>query len=165
MTVDPSPRPRDDALQPPAGMRGEAGWLLRVVRDQRVAFLAVGATNTAIGLFWFTVFQLTIGQVLGYLVVLTLAHVASVLCAFVLYRRIVFKVRGHVWRDLARFESVYLVSLAVNFVLLPLLVEVVGFEVLPAQFLIVGVTTVVSYVGHKYFSFRRPRATAPAGDR
>jgi len=34
-------------VAPPVGMSGPPGWLLRVVRDQRVAFLVVGAINTA----------------------------------------------------------------------------------------------------------------------
>lgn len=148
-----------EAVAPPAGMSGERGPLLRLALDQRVAFLVIGILNTAIGAGWFTLFHLILGGIVHYLVVLVMAHVASVLCAFVLYRRIVFRVRGHVWSDLGRFELVYLGALAVNFSLLPLFVEVGGLEVLPAQFLIVGVTAVVSFFGHKHFSFRR---SAPA---
>ena len=51
--------------------------------------------------------------------VLLCAHVASVLCAFVLYRTFVFRVHGHVLRDLARFEVVNLTSLGVNAVRFP----------------------------------------------
>ena len=47
-----------------------------------------------------------------------------------LYRRFVFRVRGHVWRDLGRFELVNLGALAVNAALLPVFVEVFGFPVL-----------------------------------
>jgi putative flippase GtrA len=137
-------------------MSGAPGPLLRIAGDYRVAFLAVGVVNTAVGLGWFTFFQVTLGRAVHYLVVLLMAHVASVLCAFVLYRRIVFRVRGHVWRDLARFELVYLGGLAVNFVLLLLLVEIAGFPVLPTQFLIVGVTALITFFGHRSFSFRRP---------
>ncbi len=83
------------------------------------------------------------------------AHVVSVLVAFVLYRFVVFRVRGHVLSDLWRFETVYLSALAVNFVLLPLLVEIASLPVLLAQALIVFVTSVMSWVGHKHYSFRR----------
>ena len=146
---------------PPGGMSGPPGWLLRVVRDQRVAFLTVGAINTVVGYLCFAAFLVLLGQGLRpvppsrYLAALLCAHVVSVLIAFVLYRFVVFRVRGHVLSDLWRFETVYLSALAVNFVLLPGLVEIAHLPVLLAQALIVLVTSVMSWVGHKHYSFRR----------
>ncbi|WAB81876.1 GtrA family protein [Microcella daejeonensis] len=148
----------DGGQQPPpssAGMSGPPGPLLRFVRDERVAFLIVGAANTAIGFLWFTLFLYTVGPFWGYMSALVLSHIAAVLCAFVLYRRFVFRVRGNTLRDLMRFESVYLVALAINAMLLPVLVEFAGVPPLLAQALIVFVTTLVSYFGHRNFSFRR----------
>ena len=140
-------------------MTGPPGLLLRVVRDQRAAFLLVGALNTVIGIGWFAVFLVTVGQLWGrpwgYLAALACSHVLSVLCAFVLYRFVVFRVRGHVLADLWRFETVYLAALAVNAVLLPVLVEIAHLPVLLAQALIVVVTSVMSWVGHKHYTFRR----------
>ena len=141
------------------GMTGPDGPLLRLIKDRRVAFLVVGVINTVVGFSWFAIFELTVGRLWGYMATLLFAHVASVLCAFVLYRRFVFRVRGHVWLDLARFESIYLVSLGINAVLLPLLVEVGGLVPIVAQALIVFVTTLVSYVGHSRFSFRRKKVS------
>jgi putative flippase GtrA len=136
-------------------MSGPPGWLLRVVRDQRVAFIAVGAMNTIFGYLCFAAFLVTVGRRWHYLGALACAHVVSVLFAFVLYRFLVFRVRGHVLADLWRFETVYLAALAVNFVLLPLLVELVHLPVLVAQALIVLVTALMSWMGHKNYSFRR----------
>ena len=140
---------------PPGGMSGPPGWLLRVVRDQRVAFLLVGGVNTVVGFLCFAGFLLLLGQ-RRYLVVLVCAHVVSVLIAFVLYRFVVFRVRGHVLADLWRFETVYLSALAINLVLLPVLVEIARLPVLLAQALIMLVTSAMSWVGHKNYSFRRP---------
>ena len=139
---------------PSGGMPGPPGWLLRVVRDQRVAFLAVGAINTVVGYLCFAAFLVLVGQ-RRYLVALVCAHVVAVLIAFVLYRFVVFRVRGHVLADLWRFETVYLSALAVNFVLLPVLVEIAHLRVLLAQALVVFVTSMMSWVGHKHYSFRR----------
>lgn len=135
--------------------------MLRIVKDYRVAFLIVGTANTVIGFLWFALFDVTVGRWIGeygYFVTLGCAHVMSVLCAFVLYRRFVFRVRGHIWRDLARFETVYLVALGVNAVLLALLVSFVHMQPLLAQALIVFATTLISFFGHRDFSFRRPTA-------
>jgi len=139
---------------PPAGMSGPPGWFLRVVRDQRVAFLIVGGINTAVGFLCFAGFLALLGKQ-RYLWALAGAHIVAVLIAFVLYRFVVFRVRGHVLADLWRFETVYLSALAVNFVVLPALVELVHLPVLLAQALITLVTALMSWIGHKNFSFRR----------
>lgn len=141
-------------------MRGDLGPLFQLVRDQRVAFVIVGVINTGVGMAWFVLFQLTIGTHIGYMASLVVAHVASVLCAFVLYRRFVFRVREHVLLDLARFEVVNLTALGINLVTLPFCVEVLKISPIPAQLLVTSVTMVVSYVGHRGFSFRR-RPTVP----
>lgn len=140
---------------PAGGMAGPPGLLLRVVRDQRLAFLVVGAVNTVVGFSCFAGFLVLLGQ-RRYLVALLCAHVVSVLIAFVLYRFAVFRVRGHVLADLWRFETVYLSALAVNVVLLPGLVEIAQLPVLLAQAIIVLITSLMSWVGHKNYSFRRP---------
>jgi putative flippase GtrA len=145
----------------PIGMRGPDGPLLRIVKDRRVAFVIVGGVNTVVGLAWFALFDVTIGRHAGYMYTLGAAHVASVLCAFVLYRRFVFRVRGHMWLDLGRFEVVNLTSLGINAVLLPILVEVFHLAPLVAQVLITFVTMVVSYIGHRDFSFRRRHVAPP----
>lgn len=153
----------------PAGMAGAPGLMLRLVKDYRIAFLIIGTANTLIGFLWFALFDAlfhgirwhaTFGSYtlrLDYLLTLLCAHVLSVLCAFVLYRRFVFRVRGHLWIDLGRFEMVYLVSLGVNAVLLTVLAGVLHMQPLLAQAIIVLVTTMISFFGHRDFSFRRQR--------
>lgn len=141
---------------------GAPGLLLRLIRDQRVAFFIVGVTNTIVGFALFVGFDLTLGRwvdtragtVWGSLATLLASHILGVLWAFILYRRFVFRVRGHVWRDLARFETVYLTALGINTVTLPLLVQL-GTNRIVAQAIITLVLTVLSYFGHRHFSFRR----------
>ena len=150
----------DDAeVHPPAGMTGAPGPLFRLIGDQRVAFLIVGGMNTAIGTAWFVAFLWLFPHgAIGYLGALACAHLAAVLCAFVLYRKFVFRVTGHVLRDLARFELVNLSTLSFNFAALPLLVEVLGWPVLLSQLFITGATVVYTWFAHRGFSFRRSRA-------
>ncbi|OBK43299.1 GtrA family protein [Mycobacterium kubicae] len=145
----------------PAGS-APAGPLIRLIRDQRVAFLAVGVINTFVGFAFFIIASNTAGHVTdqrfgklaGSLTTLAIAHVLGVLFAFVMHRYFVFRVRGHVVRDIVRFESVYLTGLLINAVTLPALVEV-GLHRIPAQALILAASTVLSYFGHKHFTFRR----------
>lgn len=146
----------DEQIRPPAGMSGAPGLLFKLVRDQRIAFLIVGGMNTAIGAVWFTLFLWLFPRgPVGYLGALLCAHIAAVLCAFVLHRKFVFRVTGHVLRDLGRFELVNLSTLGFNLAMLPVLVELFGWPPLTAQFAIAGVTVVYSWFAHRGFSFRR----------
>ncbi len=150
----------DDAqIRPPAGMTGVPGPLFRLIRDQRIAFLIVGGMNTTLGTLWYVLFLWLFPHgAVGYLGALACAHVAAVLCAFVLYRRFVFRVTGHVLRDLTRFELVNLSTLCFNFAALPLLVEVFGWPPLPSQLVITGATVIYAWFAHRGFSFRRSPA-------
>lgn len=143
------------------------GPLIRLVRNQRVAFLMVGAINTVVGFAIFVMCSETVGhfvdhrfgRVAGSLVTLGISHVLAVVFAFVMHRTFVFRVRGHVLRDLVRFESVYLTALGINAVALPSLVEL-GLPRILAQAIIIAATTLLSYFGHRHFSFRRTAADA-----
>lgn len=131
--------------------------LTRVLADQRVGFLIVGATNTLVGFATFSALTLWVFRDvrLGYLLSLGISYAIGISLAFVLYRRFVFKVRGNFVRDFARFTSVYLVAIAVNAASLPLLVEVLTVPPLIAQAVILLATTLLSFFGHQRFSFKR----------
>lgn len=143
------------------------GLLIRLFHDQRVAFLMVGAINIVVGFAIFIACSQSVGHLVEHrfgkvgaaLVTVGIAHVLGVLFAFMMYRRFVFRVRGHVLRDLVRFWSIYLTTGGINFVTLPVLVEL-GLQRIPAQAIIVAATTLLSYFGHRHFSFRRGAADA-----
>lgn len=130
----------------------------RLINDQRVRFLAVGGFNTALGYLLFVLFDHFVFADIpfGYLLSLGASYAIAIGVAFVLYRRIVYKVTGHVIRDFARFVGVYIVAIGINASALPLLVEVVGIPAFIAQAIMLIVTTLLSFFGHKNVSFRRP---------
>ena len=132
-----------------------------LMADERVRFIIIGGVNTVVGYAIFAVLQITVGHVIGYLGSLYASYVLGVTLAFVLHRRFTFRTQGtgNTLIDFLRFASVYIVSLAINTLVLPLLVELGGLEPLVAQAITVVVTTLVSYFGHKYFSFRRAKTS------
>jgi len=135
-------------------------WVRRLLGDQRVRFLLIGGVNTALGYLFFVIVHLTVGHVIGDLLTLYTSYIPATIIAFVLHRHFTYRVTGtgNVVIDFFRFQSVYVVSLIINSVALVLLVEFAHLPTLLAQALIVVVTTLVSYFGHKFFSFRRPAA-------
>lgn len=133
----------------------------RALSDDRVRFLIIGGVNTVVGYGLFVLVQLLVGSSISYFGSLLVAHAGASILAFTLYRLWVFRVQGRVVGDFLRFQLVYVVPLIANLLALPLLVEVAGLNVYLAQALIVIVSSVVSYVGHKFFSFRRrPQPTS-----
>ena len=134
-----------------------SGLIGGLLGDERVRFILVGGFNTAFGYGLFVLFELLLGPRVSYFVSLYGSFIIATVVAFFLHRNVTYRVRGtgNVLIDFLRFMSVYLLSLGINSIALPLLVEVFGVRVLPAQALIVIVTTLVSYFGHKFFSFRR----------
>lgn len=122
---------------------------------EHVRFLAIGGFNTVFGLLFFYVIQYLFGKNVGYLGSLYISFAVVTIVSFTLYRVIVFKVNGHLFSDFYRFLLVYLFPLGLNTIALPLLVTFLELNVYLAQTLFVAISTVVSYLGHKYFSFRR----------
>jgi putative flippase GtrA len=147
---------------PPAGMSGGAGPLMRLVKNQGLAFLLVGGFNTALGTAWFIVWQLAVGDRLGYHFAIVAGYLCNVLCAFAMYRYLVFRVRGHLLRDLWRFVVVNFGAFAINMALMTLAVSVFGFPPIPAQIVITAVTATASFFGYRDFSFSRKKRSGSA---
>ena len=131
----------------------------RILRDERVRFVLVGGLNTTVGYSFFVAIQFFVGQYTSYLVSLYGSYFLATLIAFPIHRRFTFRVEGKesLFIDFIRFQSVNLIALAVNTITLPLLVEFAHFIPIVAQAVIVVVTTLISYFGHKFFTFRRAR--------
>ena len=145
----------------PPGVSGPPGWLLKVVRDKRLAFLMVGGVNTVVGTLWYWLFWFLLKDVserFGHYIALVPSYIMSILCAFFLYRTVVFRVKGHLLRDLLRFSSVYVTTFILNIPLMALMTDVLHISPMWAQVLNVAVMTVTSYVFHSRFSFKRTDA-------
>jgi putative flippase GtrA len=148
--------------QPAVDESGEPGLLLRLVRDQRVAFLLVGGVNTAISLVLFLILSQFVSMWGGDGALLAAQSIA-IPCAFAMHRRFVFRVHGHLLRDLGRFALVNVIPISVNVAVLPVLTKGFGVPVFAAQLAFTMVWVVCSYFLHRGFSFRRstPESKSP----
>ncbi|WP_327147425.1 GtrA family protein [Nocardia sp. NBC_01329] len=134
----------------------DPGPLLRLVRRQELAFAVVGAVNTAMGIGLTVGWMWVLGVSVPPSVAVAAAYTTGVGIAFVLHRRLVFRVRGRVLRDFVGFLAVNSGGLVANALLLELAVTVLGFPRAPAAVVVMGAVAVGSYFGHRYISFRRP---------
>ena len=123
-------------------------------RREQLLYLLVGGWNTVFGYGFWALLQYLLGPYLHYLIVVLLAWPVAVLNAYLGYRLIVFRSRGSVLGELPRFSLVYLATLIVNLMLLPVALKVLPFNIYGVQAFLTGGVVVSSYLGHKYFTFR-----------
>lgn len=130
----------------------------KIIMDEKFRFLMVGGFNTFFGFLIFSGLTLSLKTVPhGYMIGLIVSQITSNFVAFYLHRKVTFRVQGQFVKDLVRFTMINAVSYAINLVALPLLVNVGHIDPISGQFLILIVTTIISFVGHKFFSFRRAK--------
>ncbi|WP_459545422.1 GtrA family protein [Nocardia sp. X0981] len=140
----------------PAVVSTDPGPLLRVVRRQELAFAVVGLVNTLMGTGLTVIWLALLGAAVPPSAGVAAAYVSGIGIAFFLHRRLVFRVRGRVFRDFTGFAAVNCGGLFANALLLELAVTVLGFPRAPAAVVTMGTVAAGSYVGHRYVSFRRP---------
>jgi putative flippase GtrA len=122
-------------------------------RREQLLYLVVGGWNTVFGYAVWALLQFMLGNHLHYLVVLVLAWPIAVLNAYLGYRYVVFRSRGPILRELPRFSLVYVAALIVGLVALPVLLNVLPFNIYVVQALLTVIVVVGGYLSHRYFSF------------
>jgi len=126
-------------------------------------YLVVGIWNTAFGYATFALFTALLDRYIpaSYLAASLIASVLNITVSFLGYKWFVFKTRGNYLREWARCLVVYSGSIALGLVLLPptvFLVEYLTGNPRAAPYiagaLLMGVQVILSFLGHKTFSFR-----------
>ena len=92
---------------------------------------------------------------LHYMVTVIIANIVAITNAYICYKFLVFKTRGNYLKEYLRFYVVYGGSMILGLTLLPLFVELLRLHPVVAQTIIIPIGIIVSYLGHKHFSFRR----------
>jgi putative flippase GtrA len=131
-------------------------------RREQILYLLVGGWNTLFGYAVWALLYYLLRPYLHYLVIQVISWPIPVGVAYILYRRIVFRSGGSMWRELPRFSLVYLAGLALALIVLPILVRLLPVNLYVIQALFTAVVIVLTYLGHKYFSFRVGRGEPAA---
>lgn len=120
--------------------------------NQSLKFIIVGILNTIVGFAAYAAFIHFMHD--NYLQALIFSHVVGVLHSYVWNNKWTFQQKGYDAKSAMKFISVYAVTFLVNLFLLTLLVDTIGMNKLIAQAMALFLTTVVSFFGHKFWSFR-----------
>src|SRR5215218_8647709 len=139
---------------PNASLFGPGGLVRRGWEDRKIRYLVAGGVSAVVYYSAFSAGWLLFGGYLNYLVLTLIASVGSAIATYPLYRIHVFRTAGPWVTGFLKFYSVILGSLFYAFAGLPLLIEVVGLNVLVAQAIIVVTTPLINYQVHRFWAFR-----------
>ena len=139
--------------------RGSLNEEMAFLKNEKIRYLLVGGYNTAFGYILFVLLLMLFKGRIHYLIVLVISHVISVTNAYLAYKFLVFKTQGYWLHEFGKFNTVYLGVLAINLVALPAMVELLAIRPAIGQAWFVVITVIVSYLGHKHFSFKGRNAS------
>ena len=122
-----------------------------ITADQRIRFLITGVINTAVG---YGTFAAAVFCGFHYIA----AHVASTVvgttCSYFLNKYFTFRQYRKSLAELCRFVMVYVFSFFFGVAALYVMVSMLSLNVYFAGMLKLVFTVIISWFGHKYFSFR-----------
>src|SRR5512138_3420186 len=131
---------------------------------QAFRYLLVGAWNTLFGYATYAGFTAILATHLrhGYVLASLFSSLLNITVAFLGYKWFVFKTKGNYLHEWMRCVGVYSGSMIIGLILLPVLVYLIrrytvyhiGAPYI-AGALLTGISVVMSFFGHKYFSFRK----------
>ncbi len=121
--------------------------------NQKIRFLLVGGFNTVLAYAIFALLFALIG--LPYLLALIVQYFITVNVSILTMRYYVFRSEGDFWSEYCKAWSVYILMFLFNSVALSFLVEICHINELYAQAIYLIVSTILTYLLHKYFSFLR----------
>jgi len=128
--------------------------VLKTLENPRFRYLLAGAWNTAFGYLCGVSMYYLFGDWMGVLIVAILSNILAISMSFLTHKVFVFKTKGNWIREYLRAYLVYGLSAIVGILLLMIFVELLDIKFWLAQALVILLTVIISYIGHKKFTFK-----------
>ena len=129
----------------------EAIWFAKL--PQKVRFLLVGGFNTvAAYLIFLSLYFLTGNR---YVVSVVLQYIISINISIVTMRYYVFRSHGNFTAEYLKAGMVYVYMLGFNLLWLYVFIDLLEINALISQAAYLTVSTAMTYIFHKYFSFKK----------
>ena len=123
----------------------------KVFSYQGIRFLFVGGLNTIVG---YGVYALLVYLNVNYLLANTISTVIGVAHSYLWNRFFTFKSKQKAIKEITKFVSVYIISYLIGMCTLYLFKDKLNISAYIAGLINLIITTLISYFGHKYISFR-----------
>ncbi len=130
--------------------------MIKVLENRELRFLLVGGFNTVSGYLITNMCFFLLVPITGLIAVLVVTNVLNVTISFLTYKFFVFRTTAPWFREYLKFYGVSSVPIILSFVILPLLIDGLKLNPYFAIAVFTVFTVIMSYLGHKYVSFRKP---------
>lgn len=122
-----------------------------LIADQRIRFLISGGVNTIVG---YGTFAILIHIGVFYLIANIASTIAGMTSSYILNKFFTFKQMERSYSELVRFITVYITSFLLGNIILYLFVGIMKLNPYVIGIVNLIFTTLISWFGHKYYSFR-----------
>lgn len=126
---------------------------MKYISQEKIKYLIAGGWNTVVGFGSFVFLYFLLKNSLHYIFILMISQVIGITNAYVSYKFFVFKTKGNYIKEYLRFYVVYGFAFIANLMLLPLFVEILKISPLFSQAVVIIITIIIGFFGHKNFSF------------
>ena len=116
-----------------------------------IKFALIGVLNTLVG---YGIYSLLLCLKFHYLAALLISFLFAVLNSYFWNKYWVFSSSHHFKKELPRFVIVYVATLAINIVFLPVFVELLKMDPRIAQLFFFIFLPIITFIGLKYWGFR-----------
>ncbi len=128
------------------------GLVKTLFADKRIRFLMVGGINTGVGYGFYALF---IALGLNAYLATTFSTILGVINSYFWNKYFTFRQPKKSLAEVLRFVTVYAVSYGANLALVYVFVDRMGMNSYVSGAVCLFVTTILSYVGHNFFSFKK----------
>lgn len=122
---------------------------------QTIRFVIVGILNTIVGFGVYALYLHFVNN--SYVQALIISHIIGVVHSYLWNNKWTFTMNEISFKSIMKFISVYAITFFVNLLLLSLFIDAIGVNKFFAQGISLFITTLVSFFGHKYWSFAKPK--------
>ena len=126
----------------------------KLLEKQSFRYLLAGGWNTVFGYGVGVGLYTILSSQLHVAVIAAIANILAITMSFLTYKLFVFKTTGNWLSEYGRSYLVYGSMALLSIVLLWAMVDYLGMDIWYAQALVILLTVGVSYLGHKFFTFR-----------
>lgn len=126
-------------------------FIKKLFEDRKIRFLFVGVLNTIVG---YGAYALCIFAGLHYFIAQLIASVIGITHSYLWNKFFTFRVLKRSVSEAVRFVLVYAAAYGINMILLYVMIDKAGMNAYIAGAAGLITTTIISYTGHKYISFR-----------
>jgi len=126
-----------------------------LLNREKIRYLLVGGFNTLVGYFIGIAIYKALGNDLGIIWVGILSNMITITVSFLSYKILVFKTKGMWLTEYMKSYMIYGGIAVISILFLWLFVEKMNISIWLSQALVIGVTVIISYLGHSRFTFRR----------